>query len=225
MVDYNAGDLKKMVFDVSGSKFAYDEKSQKIMSPNFINVWDLNSQNNINAEYSEKLKSVFKAISKGNNNDKIDSVEERSALRQLYMLLENGKLDSDDDKKLINDLLNNKNDSATLIKTIGQAFVEAFGKKSSVYSAEQQQIKKDEAAEKQKAELEELGLLNEEGAGTKITVDGNKYTVVGKAIGARTVAKDDNGEFVIISHDNILLKKDVVKEKVKQQNIFKLKKI
>lgn len=62
-------------------------------------------------------------------------------------------------------------------------------------------------------ELASLGLTNRNGAGEKITIGNNEYTVVGEANNGRKIVQDSKGQLQIISHDNKILNKDYVIQK------------
>lgn len=62
-------------------------------------------------------------------------------------------------------------------------------------------------------ELASLGLTNRNGAGEKITIGNNEYTVVGEANNGRKIVQDSKGQLQIFSHDNKLLNKDYVIQK------------
>lgn len=71
-------------------------------------------------------------------------------------------------------------------------------------------------------ELKSLGLINNNGAGTKIkSKSGNVYTVVGSAAQGRKIVLGKNGQYEVLSHDGVLLKKDYVKKSVSSNNSAK----
>ena len=84
------------------------------------------------------------------------------------------------------------------------------------YAQEQARIQAERAARKAQIAAEnqiykQLGIKNRKGAGTTIQDNrGNKYTVVGQAGFARTIAKDRKGKIHVIAHDGADLKTNYV---------------
>ena len=84
------------------------------------------------------------------------------------------------------------------------------------YAQEQARIQAEREARRQRIAAEnkiyqQLGLKNRKGAGTTIKDNkGNKYTVVGQAGFARTIAKDKKGNIHVIAHDGVDLKTNYV---------------
>lgn len=84
------------------------------------------------------------------------------------------------------------------------------------YAQEQARIQAEREARRQRIAAEnkiykQLGIKNRKGAGTTIKDNkGNKYTVVGQAGFARTIAKDKKGNIHVIAHDGVDLKTNYV---------------
>ena len=84
------------------------------------------------------------------------------------------------------------------------------------YAQEQARIQAEREARRQQIAAEnkiykQLGIKNRKGAGTTIKDNkGNKYTVVGQAGFARTIAKDKKGNIHVIAHDGVDLKTNYV---------------
>jgi len=76
--------------------------------------------------------------------------------------------------------------------------------------------KEREKAQAQNDEYKSLGLINNNGAGTKVkSKNGETYTVVGTATNGRKIVKDANGQTQVLAADGTLLKKDIVIRDVK----------
>lgn len=84
------------------------------------------------------------------------------------------------------------------------------------YAQEQARIQAEREARRQRIAAEnkiyqQLGIKNRKGSGTTIKDNkGNKYTVVGQAGFARTIAKDKKGNIHVIAHDGVDLKTNYV---------------
>ena len=75
-----------------------------------------------------------------------------------------------------------------------------------------------------------MGLINHEGQGEKITGDyylngkkqkSEEFTVIGKCIKGRTLAKSKSGKLVVIAHDGVILKSDYVENSEKYETAKK----
>lgn len=68
-------------------------------------------------------------------------------------------------------------------------------------------------ATKIEKQLTALGLTNRNGAGEKIKIDDQEFTIIGEATNGRKIVQDSNKQIQVISHDNKILDKNYVLQK------------
>ena len=68
-------------------------------------------------------------------------------------------------------------------------------------------------ATKIEKQLTALGLTNRNGAGEKIKIGDQEFTIIGEATNGRKIVQDSNKQIQVISHDNKILDKNYVLQK------------